>query len=163
MNKGSPRKSNKLTPQTRAFLRASFKAFDGHPYDRKFFFAALAKRTDVPQPSITKFYYNDRRRNPHFYDDIRRQKSKHRPPVDEEEEEDENRPVSNVSEVQPPPLPRVDGMKEEEMAAVNLLLSIRYLLQSQNHNDGRCPPPQFFHRPEVPGPRPMMRPDHIAF
>jgi len=142
-----PRKSNKLTPATRTYLRNSFKNFDGHPYDRKFFFAQLAQRTAVPQPSITKFYYNDRRRNPHFYDDIRRQKTKHHR-VTSAEEEDENRPVSNVTEQ---PI-RMENMKEEELAAVNLLLSIRYLLQTQSSNNPPTPvercQPNIFHRPE---------------
>jgi len=56
-----------ITPSDRAFLRSEFVKFSGHPYCRRHHFAYLAGITKIPVVSITKFYYNDRRRNPTFY------------------------------------------------------------------------------------------------
>lgn len=59
---GHSRKISTLSNELKVYLRTCFQSWEGHPYDRKFFFEALAKRTGVPRPVITKFFYNDRRR-----------------------------------------------------------------------------------------------------
>jgi len=60
--RSATRKVSKLSDELKIYFRTCFQSWEGHPYDRKFFFEALAKRTNVPRPVITKYYYNDRRR-----------------------------------------------------------------------------------------------------
>jgi hypothetical protein len=56
------RKPSKLSDELKVYLRTCFQSWNGHPYDRKIFHEALAKRTKVPRAVVTKYYYNDRRR-----------------------------------------------------------------------------------------------------
>lgn len=48
------RQNVKLSAEMKTYLRQAFKTWHGHPYDRKYFFASLSKRTNVPQATITK-------------------------------------------------------------------------------------------------------------
>lgn len=57
----------KISVAVRYYLRTEFIKYDGHKYNRKHHFVHLAQMTNLPPESITKFYYNDRRRNPQWY------------------------------------------------------------------------------------------------
>ncbi len=69
--KAAGRQTTILSKDVKQFLRYSFLTWRGRTSERKFFFHSLSRKTMVPQKTITKFYYNDRRRNPELYEDLR--------------------------------------------------------------------------------------------